>query len=204
MNQEHARRIRRWTSASIFAAIIAAGSFISIPLPFSPVHITLQNLFVVLAGLIAGPLAGTLAVAVFLATGALGAPIFSGMRGGFSVIMGPTGGFLLGYLIAALVAGLIAGAPGDRDLQGNTAARVRRIVLAVLAGFLSMYIPGLLRLHAVIHPEPFFATAASAWKKTIAAGLLPFIPGMIFKIAIAIPTALRLRRFMAGSDRDND
>lgn len=194
MSQEYHRRIRRWTSASLFAAIIAAGSFISIPLPFSPVPITLQNLFVVLAGLVAGPLAGTLAVAVFLAAGALGAPIFSGMRGGPGVIAGPTGGFLAGYLLAALVAGLIAGAPGERDLHGTALSRSRRVVLAVLAGFASMYVPGLLRLHA-------FSTG---WKKTLAAGLLPFIPGMIFKIAIAVPTALRLRRFIAGSDRDND
>lgn len=204
MSQEYHRRIRRWTSASLFAAIIAAGSFISIPLPFSPVPITLQNLFVVLAGLVAGPLAGTLAVAVFLAAGALGAPIFSGMRGGLGVIAGPTGGFLAGYLLAALVAGLIAGAPGERDLHGTPMARSRRVFLAVLAGFASMYVPGLLRLHAVIHPEPFFSAFSSGWKKTLAAGLLPFIPGMIFKIAIAVPTALRLRRFMAGSDRDND
>ena len=186
--------------ASLFAAIIAAGAFISIPLPFSPVPITLQNLFVILAGLVTGPLTGTLAVAVFLTAGALGAPVFSGMRGGMTVKAGPTGGFLAGYLLAAFLAGLIAKKPDSRDFSQSRFQRGRRIACAVLISFMSMYIPGLLRLHAVIHPQAFLQSLGSGWIRTLSAGFFPFIPGMIIKMLVAVPVAMRLRRFIVHTD----
>ena len=88
------------TLTALFAALIAAGTFISIPLPFSPVPIVLQNLFTVLAGLILGPALGAAAVALYLAAGIIGAPVFAGATGGIVRLIGPTGGFLIGYFLA--------------------------------------------------------------------------------------------------------
>jgi biotin transport system substrate-specific component len=174
------RRTIHVTLTALFAALIAAGTFIAIPLPFSPVPIVLQNLFALLAGLILGPLHGSAAAGLYLIAGAVGAPVFAGASGGFVHIIGPTGGFLLGYLLSAFSAGLIAGSP-----RGGLKTPLWRIVLAVLAGLLVVYVPGVIRLK--------FALAGS-WRQALIAGFVPFIPGDLIKGILAVPIALRLRR----------
>ncbi|MDR2068344.1 MAG: biotin transporter BioY [Spirochaetaceae bacterium] len=177
------RAIAQTTMAALFAALIAAGAFISIPLPFSPVPVTLQNLFALLSGLILGPLPGGAAAALFLLAGALGVPVFSGAVGGFAHFFGPTGGFLLGYLLAALTAGFIAGRP-----RGNRQASLLRIILAVLAGFLVVYVPGVIRLKVVLDTD---------WGKALAVGFIPFAIGDTLKGIAAVLIAPRLRRVAA-------
>ncbi len=171
------------TLVALFASLIAAGTFIAFPLPFSPVPIVLQNLFVVLAGLILGPALGAAAVAVYLLVGAVGAPVFAGATGGFAHFFGPTGGYLAGYLLAAVVAGLVAGRPRP-EVRTSTL----RIVLATLLAFLAVYVTGVLRLKAVLGAD---------WPKALAAGFLPFIAGDLAKAAIAVAVAGRLRRIAA-------
>jgi biotin transport system substrate-specific component len=177
------RTISRITLVALFAALTAAGTFIAIPLPFSPVPVVLQNLFAILAGLILGPLGGSLAVGLYLLAGALGAPVFAGASGGITRFLGPTGGFLLGYLLAALIAGLIAGRPRP----GKTAP-VWRIILATVPAFLSIYIPGLLRLKQLMN---------LGWAEVAAAGFLPFLIGDTIKGIAAVAIAPRLRRIIA-------
>jgi biotin transport system substrate-specific component len=177
------RYILRLTLTALFAALIAAGTFISIPLPFSPVPIVLQNLFAVLSGLVLGPALGGAAVAVYLAAGAIGAPVFAGAAGGFVHFMGPTGGFLYGYLLAAICAGLIAGRP-----RAGIKMPVWRVILAAAAGFLIVYAPGLLQLKAV---------TALPWGGTLIAGCLPFLPGDAIKAAAAVFASSRLRKLTA-------
>ena len=92
--------------ASLFAALTAAGAYIA--LPIGPVPIVMQNLFVMLAGLILGSRWGFAAIAVYLLAGAVGLPVFAGGVGGFSRFLGPTGGYLLGYLPAVFCIGLIS------------------------------------------------------------------------------------------------
>ena len=171
------------TLVALFAALIAAGTFIAFPLPFSPVPIVLQNLFVVLAGLILGPSLGAASVAVYLLVGAVGAPVFAGATGGFAHFFGPTGGYLVGYLLAALVAGLVAGKPRPEVRTGTL-----RLVLAALLAFLAVYATGVPRLKAVLGAD---------WPKALAAGFLPFIVGDLAKAAIAVAVAGRLRRIAA-------
>jgi biotin transport system substrate-specific component len=177
------RHILRITLTALFAALIAAGTFISIPLPFSPVPIVLQNLFAVLSGLVLGPVLGGAAVAVYLAAGAIGAPVFAGATGGFVHFLGPTGGFLYGYFLAAVSAGLIAGRPG-----AGIKTPVWRVILAAASGFLILYVPGLLQLKAV---------AGLPWGGTLIAGCLPFLPGDAVKAVVAILVSSRLRRLTA-------
>ncbi len=92
---------------ALFAALTAACGFISIPLPGTPIPIVLQNMMVVLSGMILGPVLGTASTVLFILAGVLGLPVFSGGTGGIAKIMGPTGGFIIGYAIASLVSGLI-------------------------------------------------------------------------------------------------
>jgi biotin transport system substrate-specific component len=171
------------TLTARFAALIAAGTFISIPLPFSPVPLVLQNLFALLAGLILGPLLGASAAGLYLLAGAIGAPVFAGASGGFVRFLGPTGGFLAGYFLAALTAGLIAGRP-----RPEIKTPLWRIILAVLAGFLIIYVPGIIRLKFFIDKP---------WTAALAAGFTPFIIGDLLKGIAAVLIAPRLRRLAA-------
>src|SRR5687768_10073277 len=88
-----------------FAVALAAASQVSIPLPNTPVPITLQPLVVVLAGLWLGPVAGAASMITFLLAGAAGLPVFSPIGApGLARLLGPTGGYLLAYPVAAFVA----------------------------------------------------------------------------------------------------
>lgn len=177
------RHILGITLTALFAALIAAGTFISIPLPFSPVPIVLQNLFALLSGLVLGPAPGGAAVAVYLAAGAIGAPVFAGAAGGFVHFLGPTGGFLYGYFLAAITAGLIAGRP-----RAGTKTPVWRIIAAAAAGFLIVYVPGLVQLKAV---------TGLPWGGTLIAGCLPFLPGDAVKAVVAVLVSPRFRKLTA-------
>ena len=171
------------TITALFAALTAAGTFISIPLPFSPVPIVLQNLFALLSGLVLGPFLGSCAVGLYLVAGAIGAPVFAGATGGFVRLIGPTGGFLFGYLLSALVAGLIAG-----KARPGITTPLWRIILAAVIGLLSVYVPGLLRLKAAMGGD---------WPAVLAAGFLPFLIGDGIKAVAAVLIAPRLRRIAA-------
>jgi biotin transport system substrate-specific component len=177
------RNLFRVTLTALFAALTAAGAFISIPLPFSPVPIVLQNLFALLSGLVLGPAMGSLAILVYLIAGAIGAPVFAGGTGGFVRFLGPTGGFLFGYLLAAFVAGLFTGLPR----QGRVIP-LWRLIAGTVLGMLAVYLPGLIQLKLI---------SGLAWPQTFAVGFLPFIPGDAVKCVAAVLITRRLRRLVA-------
>ena len=92
-----------------FAAALAAASQVAVPLPWTPVPVTLQPLLVVLAGMWLGPVAGAASMALYLAAGAAGVPVFTPLGApGIARFFGPTGGYLLAYPAAAFVAGALA------------------------------------------------------------------------------------------------
>lgn len=169
-------KIRSMVLTSLFAALIAAGAYISIPL--APVPITLQTLFIITAGLLGGKRIGLSAVAVYLAAGAAGLPVFSGGTGGIAHLVGPTGGFLFGSLISVLIAGTFS------DIStGLTEDTRKATILLFLGAFLAaaaVYIPGLPWLKA--------ATGLT-WAKTFSVGMIPFIPGDLLKAAAAAAVA---------------
>ncbi|MET4061392.1 biotin transport system substrate-specific component [Arthrobacter sp. UYP6] len=102
-----------WTAAdlsliAVFAALVAAFSLLpGVPLG-AGVPITLQTLAVMLTGIILGPSRGAAAVALFLAAGLAGLPIFSGFSGGLGVLAGPSAGYLLAFVPAAFAVGLLS------------------------------------------------------------------------------------------------
>src|ERR1700758_4562154 len=93
-------------SASLFVALCAR---VTVPLPFTPVPLTLSNFAVLAVGLVLGARRGFAAMVFYLAEGAMGLPVFtpSPLGGGIAQILGPTGGFLLAYPVVAFVAGWI-------------------------------------------------------------------------------------------------
>jgi biotin transport system substrate-specific component len=178
------KTITRLVFTALFAAIISAGAFIVIPA--GPVPIVLQNMFTLLSGLALGPLWGAAAVALFILAGAIGLPVFAnnGSPMGLARILGPTGGYMLGYLLGAFAAGLIAGAP-----KRGVKTPVWRIIAAVAAGVLIVYVPGLIRLKYALDIE---------WDQIWKFGFLPFIPGDVVKATVAALAAPRLRRAAAN------
>jgi biotin transport system substrate-specific component len=91
-----------------FAAAVAAASQIAIPLPWTPVPVTLQPMLVILAGMWLGPRAGAASMVLYLAAGAAGLPVFTPLGApGIARLFGPTGGYLLAYPLAAYVAGAL-------------------------------------------------------------------------------------------------
>lgn len=78
---------------------------LSIPLPFSPVPISLTNFAIFLAIFVLGMKSGTISFIIYLLLGAIGVPVFSSFRGGFQVLAGPTGGYLIGFIFLALIMG---------------------------------------------------------------------------------------------------
>jgi biotin transport system substrate-specific component len=156
---------------ALFSALIIVGSYLRFPLP--PVPITLQTLFLLLAGFLGGSTVAVSSVAIFLLLGLIGLPVYSG-GGGIGYLLGPTGGFLIGMLPAALLAGL----------GGNFASKSERMrtytLLCTLAGVLAMlclYSFGVTWLKL---------SRSLSWGVAFKAAVLPFLIGDVIKLIVAL------------------
>ena len=109
-SERDGNRVRALALCGMMAALLAVLSFLTIPLPFSPVPLSLQTLAVLLAGGLLGRLWGPVAVAVYLALGLAGLPVFAGGAGGIGELLGPRGGYLVGFVLAAFIMGMAADA----------------------------------------------------------------------------------------------
>lgn len=123
--------------AAMFAAIGAVTSWISIPIP-SGVPITLQTFGMALIGYTLGYKYGTLSVGVYVALGAVGAPVFSGFKGGFGVIAGATGGFIIGFIFMAAICGL------SRLKKIQSLGKLPQIIISIALGITGLLICHLL------------------------------------------------------------
>ncbi len=94
--------------ALIGAALTGVLAQVRVPLPFTPVPMTLQVLGVLGAGLLMGSMWGSISMLMYALIGAMGMPWFTGASGGIHHIMGPTGGYIIGFIAAAYIAGLVA------------------------------------------------------------------------------------------------
>lgn len=158
-----------------FAVAIAAASQIAIPLPGTPVPLTLQPMLVVLAGLWLGPRAGAAAMLLFLSAGAAGLPVFSPFGPpGLARLAGPTGGYLLAYPAAAFVAGTLA----------RRATGFGGRLLAAGLGFLTLFAGGVLQLGVI----------TGSFERAVATGFLPFVLPDAVKAVVAALLAPARRR----------
>ena len=166
MPYSHVTAMHRLVLIALFAALLAVGGWIS--LPIGPVPITLQTMFLTLAGLVLGPRDGALAALLFLAAGLLGLPVFSGGKGGLAVFLGPTGGFLLAFPLAAWIFGF---AGGGRPVP------LLKAVLLCLAGSALVFAIGALRLMWLMD---------LSLNKALWAAVIPFLPGGALKLWAAL------------------
>jgi len=163
-----------------FAFLVALGARISMPVPFSPVPLTLQVPFVLMAGALLGARGGATSMATYLAAGALGLPAFA-LGAGPTYLFGPTGGYLLAFIPAAALVGWLV-----PRLRGGFAG----LVVAMAAGLAVVHVLGAAQLAAFV----------GGWRATWLQGIAPFLPGDVIKVigAAASVSLWRSRRRPAG------
>ena len=162
---------RELTYVALFAALIAVGALVSVPVGTVP--FTLQVLFVLLAGMMLGPRLGVLSVAVYLVLGLI-APVYAGGTSGIGVLFGPTGGFLWGFTLSAMLTGAIA------SLKPRS---LGVLILAGIAGIAPIYALGATWLALQAH-----ITLGDA----VAVGVIPFVWADLLKAVAAGATARSL------------
>jgi len=167
----HTPELRMMVFASLFAALTAAGAYIQIPMPFSPVPVTLQVFFVLLAGSILKSKWGSLSMIVYTLLGIAGLPVFAGGSSGIGVLLGPTGGYIVGFILAAYVIGKLSE-------KTENAAKSSLLInaLNMSLGVLIIYACGISQLMLAAKIGPGAA---------LTLGVIPFLPGEIIKTAIA-------------------
>jgi len=158
------------------SAVIAVCARLVLPLPFTPVPLTLANFGVLLVGLTLGSKRGFAAAALYLGWGALGLPVFSPAGpGGIAQLLGPTAGYLWAYPVVAFLAGWIA---------EHGASSFARNILAGAVAELVLFASGLSWLAIMTH----------SWQRAAVFGLYPFLFAEVMKVMIAAGLGHRLRR----------
>ncbi len=186
-------RLRLTVLASLFAALTAAGAFIRLPFPYVP--ITMQTLFVLLAGALLGPRFGAASQLIYLVVGLSGVPVFAN-GGGPAYVLQPTFGYLLSYPAAAYVTGRLLRAGG----VPSVAPGLLRILLANLSGLGTVYLVGVaglfLNMNIVLGQETTLNTA-------IKLGVLGPLPAALIKVALATILVRKIGRMQSWSMLEN-
>nr|WP_214044145.1 biotin transporter BioY [Methanomethylovorans sp.] len=160
--------------AALFASLTAVGAYVKVPLPVSPVPVTMQVFFVLLAGSMLGSRWGTISMVVYLLLGITGFPIFAGGASGVGVLFGPTGGYLAGFVFAAFVTGKLLEILPQHSILIN--------FLCMIIGLIIIYSFGAFRLMSVAH---------LTFQQTMIAGILPFIIGDMAALVLAAFISVR-------------
>jgi biotin transport system substrate-specific component len=163
---------RRAVAVGAGALIVAASAQVSVPVPLSPVPMTLQPLAVLAVGGLLGASAGGTALLLYLALGLLGLPVFFAGGAGIGHVLGPTGGYLLAFPAAAAVAGRFAGA----------SPRLGRVLIGCALAMVVIHAGGAAQL-ALLGGDAGVA---------LRVGFVPFLTGDLLKIGIAAAVILGL------------
>lgn len=190
--------VRPFARAALLAALTGVGALVSIPIPISPAPISLQVLFVFLAGLYLGPIWGGTSMLLYIVAGAAGAPIFANGAAGVGVLFDTSGGYIWSYPVAAVLIGAIVhGRPGlglrnvdpteaaapdagilDRfDLRDPADASLPTLVVALVLGTLVIYGMGAGYGMWLLELSP---------AEAVGLFVAPFVVGELVKMAAAV------------------
>lgn len=159
----------------IFVIFTSLGAFVRIPLPFTPVPITLQTLFVLLSGAFLGSNLGIISQLSYILLGLCGLPIFTSAGSGLLYLFGPTGGYLGGFVLATFFTGRFI-----KYGKGNLFSIFCLFCIAALI----ILVCGVAWLKFIFgYPLP----------KLLFIGFIPFLPGDLFKALMASVIYLRLK-----------
>lgn len=188
---ENKTYLQKLTLCALFATLTAAGAFIKIPLPFTPVPITLQTLFVLLSGAVLGGPFGALSQIIYILLGVTGLPIFAGALAGPMALMGPTGGYLIGFVFCAFIVGIICQIAGLGS--GPKPARWSR-GRNLFWLYFSIFVIGSIVI-CLFGAAGLMLFMRISLKKAVVAGILPFIAGDLLKILAAAYLAVKINKF---------
>jgi biotin transport system substrate-specific component len=163
---------------AMFAAAIAVASWISVPLPFTPVPINLATLAVTITGALLGKKYGLMSVVTYILLGAVGLPVFAGFSGGLGHITGPTGGYIVGYAASAFLCALFL------DILCKEKLTWWGIAVSAAIGTAACYVLGTIW---------FMALTNTGLIPSLTMCVLPFIPGDVIKTILAVPVVMSLR-----------
>ncbi|WP_425059755.1 Biotin transporter BioY [Sporomusa carbonis] len=171
---------RNMALTGLFTALIVISSQVSIPI--GPVPITLQVMFILLAGVVLGSRLGPASVLVWVLLGVFGLPVFAQGKAGAAILIGPTGGYILGYFVCTYIVGYVA---------EHFELTYKNIAAAMVAGLAVIYAVGLagfmLSFQYVLHK-------AMTLDKALNLAVLPFLPLDLVKTAVAVYIGVRVRR----------
>lgn len=167
---------RQIALVGLMTAVICILGPIAVPLPFSPVPVSLTNLAIFLSLFVLGMKKGTISYVIYLLLGLVGLPVFSAFTGGPGKLLGPTGGYLIGFLFMAVISGIFI------DKWTNS---IVVCVAGMILGSTVCYLFGTVWLSFQGH---------MSFSAALAAGVLPFLPGDVAKMLIAAIAGRQIRK----------
>ncbi|HEY5939515.1 MAG TPA: biotin transporter BioY [Gemmatimonadales bacterium] len=183
------RVLRRTIAIGLGAVVVALAAQVVVPVPFSPVPMTLQPLAVLAVGGLLGAAGGLSALVLYLLLGIIGWPVFAGGGSGAWHLLGPTGGYLLAFPVAAAVIGALA-RPATASPAPVNSRLVLRVLLSCAVGMAIIHIGGVAQL-AMLGGDPALAFRV---------GFVPFLTGDLLKVGLAAALILaagpKIRSFL--------
>ena len=168
--------VKQLSLVGLMTAIICILAPFALPIPVSPVQISLGTLAIYFVLTVLGLKLGTISVVVYILLGLAGLPVFAGFTGGAGKLLGPSGGFILGYIFMALICGFFI------DKWGNN---IFFSFLGFLLGTAVLYLFGSLWL--------IYQTSVTL-PQAILAYVVPYIPGDLIKLILAMSLGRQVRK----------
>ena len=181
-NKHSKLTILSMTQIAVCASILCVSAYIIIPLPIIPIPFTLQVLAVVLVALLLKPTHALIAQTLYTLLGIIGLPVFSGGKGGFGVLLSPTGGFIIGFVVASFLISLF---------KGKKENILRYILISVFIGIPAIYVFGIVF---------YMIYSSSGLIKAIAEMTSVFAVIDVSKCIIASLLAIALRKALAKAN----
>lgn len=186
MNPVAKSRTYKMILVALFAALIAVGAFIRIPVPLVP--FTMQTFFIVLSGMLLGKKLGAASAALYVMIGLVGIPVFT-QGGGIGYVLKPSFGYLIGFIADAYITGAIA--------RKTPNSSFGRLILAALAGSFALYVLGTTYFYFL--SNFYLGNEVSVWTAVLYCFLV-FVPGDLAKSLVA---ALIARRMLPVLQKNN-
>ena len=168
--------VKQLAIVGLMTAIICVLAPLALPIPFSPVQISLGTLAIYFVLTVLGLKLGTISVVIYILLGLAGLPVFASFKSGPGTLFGPTGGYIIGYIFMALICGVFIDKWGDKLLL---------CFLGMILGTAALYVFGSFWLAFELSytlPQAFMA------------GAIPYIPGDLIKLVIAVILGRQLRK----------
>lgn len=168
--------VKQLTLVGLMAAVICVLGPWALVLPVSPVAISLGTLAIYFVISVLGMKLGTISVMIYILLGLAGVPVFTNFTGGPGKLFGPSGGYIIGYIFLALIAGFFV------DKFGTN---LPVYFAGMILGTLVLYIFGTLWMGYQMN---------FTFAQALMAGVIPYIPGDLVKLVIAMAVGIQIRR----------